>query len=288
VFERRSVIPFVKMQGVGNDFVLVDGRELRECDWPVLAVAMCARRTGVGADGLLVIDPSHRADIHMRMFNPDGSPDICGNGLRCISRYAVERGIVHGDSLRIETLVDVRSAQIHRDSSGAISAVTVDMGRPAFDPPHIPMNVFLNRVIDYPLEVEPGVFLTITALSTGSTHSVTFVDALPDDDLFFSLSPKVEHHPLFPERTSLMWCRMESPFRMDMRIWERGAGETWGCGTGACAAAIAAIVHGYAEAGEPVTVASRGGELIVRWREGEDIQMTGPAEFIFDGFYPSP
>ncbi|HLV79047.1 MAG TPA: diaminopimelate epimerase [Chthonomonadaceae bacterium] len=290
--ERRDAIPFVKMQGVGNDFVLLDGRELGERDWPALAVAMCARRTGIGADGLLVIAPSSQADLRMRMFNPDGSPDICGNGLRCVSRYAVERGLVRQDSLRIETLVDVRSAQIHRHASAAVSSVTVDMGRPAFDPPRIPMNVSLDRVLDFPLKVESDLILTITALSTGSTHAVTFVDALPDDGLFFSLSPKVEQHPLFPERTSLMWCRMERPSRsfsrIDMRIWERGAGETWGCGTGACAAAVAALAHGYAEAGEPVIVASRGGELLIRWREGEDIRMTGPAEFVFEGLYPLP
>src|SRR5579862_826716 len=135
-----SSLPFWKMQGVGNDFVLVDGQELGERDWPALAVAVCARRTGIGADGLLVVDPSSQADIRMRMFNPDGSPDICGNGLRCVSRYAVERGIVQRDTLRIETLVDVRAAQIHRDASGAVSAVTVDMGQPYFDPPHIPMH----------------------------------------------------------------------------------------------------------------------------------------------------
>lgn len=285
--ERFFPVPFVKMQGVGNDFVLIDGRDFRDVDWPALAVALCDRHLGIGADGLLVLEATPHADIKMRMFNPDGSPDICGNGLRCVSRYVVERGIVPRDDLRIETLVDVRSARIHRHASGDISSVTVDMGRPAFDPPHIPMLVSIDRVQDYPLEIEPGVVLPITALSTGSTHAVTFVDRLLDDEHFLSISPKVEHHPLFPERTSLMWCHIENPSRIQMRIWERGAGETWGCGTGACAAAVAAIVHGYAVDGGPVTIASRGGELIIRWRESEDIRMTGPAEFVFEGIYPA-
>ncbi len=147
------------------------------------------------------------------------------------------------------------------------------------------MRVAMHYVCDYPLELETGETLPVTALSTGSTHAVTFVDTLPDDDRFFTLSPQVENHPLFPDRTSLMWCHMETPTRIGMRIWERGAGETWGCGTGACAAAVAAILHGYSPAGEPITVASKGGELSLRWQEGANIAMTGPAEFVFEGNY---
>jgi diaminopimelate epimerase len=274
------------MQGVGNDFVVVDGRDRPDRDWSALAVEVCDRHTGIGADGLLVLGQTRFADILMRMYNPDGTPDVCGNGLRCLARYAVERGIVSGDSLRVGTLAGVRPAQIRRDACGRIEAVTVTMGQPRFDPPSIPMRLAIDPVLDYPLELENGVTLPITALSTGSTHAVTFVPELPDDARFFAISPEVEHHPLFPERTSLMWCVPDrSASRLDIRIWERGADETWGCGTGACAAAVAAVLHGHAEAGTPVIVASKGGELIVEWQPGQEIIMTGPAETVYQGLY---
>lgn len=280
-----SLLRFAKMQGVGNDFVVVDGRQDGDLDWSVLAVEICDRRMGVGADGLLVLDDTHLADIMMRMYNPDGTPDVCGNGLRCLARYAVENRIVYGDNLRVATLAGVRSAQVLRNPRGEIIAVNVDMGLPKFDPPAIPMRSALDRVIDYRLELDAGVALSITALSTGSTHVVTFVDGLPEDPEFYHISPQVEENSLFPNRTSLMWCHVENPERLRLRIWERGAGETWGCGTGACAAAVAAVLHGYCLPGEPITVVSRGGNLVIRWREDETIRMTGPAEFVFEGVY---
>ncbi len=281
----NTLLAFTKMQGVGNDFIVVDGRAYRDLDWSALAIELCDRKFGIGADGLLVLDETRLADIMMRMYNPDGTPDVCGNGLRCLARYAVERGVVADDTLRMATLAGVRAARMEREPTGEIAAVTVSMGQPRFDPPSIPMQVVADRVIDYPLELDPDTVLPITALSTGSTHAVTFVEMLPDDLRFLAISPLVENHPLFPDRTSLMWCRVEGPERLRLRIWERGVGETWGCGTGACAAAVAAILHGYAAEGTPVTVASRGGELIIRWREGEAMEMTGPAAFVFEGFY---
>jgi diaminopimelate epimerase len=281
-----SRLVFTKMQGVGNDFVLVDARKFGGRDWSGLAMELCDRRTGIGADGLLVLDDTAFADVMMRMYNPDGTPDVCGNGLRCVARYAVERGLVEGDSLRIGTLAGTRAAQVHRDGECNIQSVTVSMGQPRFDPDEIPLCVAQEPVIDFPLELDADTILPITALSTGSTHAITFGESLPDDDRFFALSPQVENHPLFPDRTSLMWCVLEDSARLRMRIWERGAGETWGCGTGACAAAVAAILHGWAAQGEPVTVASRGGELIIRWREDAPIEMTGPAVFVFEGVYP--
>jgi len=283
------------MQGVGNDFVVVDGRANHGLDWAGLAPEVCDRRFGIGADGLLVIDRSRIADAMMRMYNPDGTPDVCGNGLRCIARYLVERSgfgaqgsgefqrpapdVQH--SLAIATLAGVRNAVVRYSESGEC-LVTVEMGQPRFAPSDIPMLVPGPRVLDYPLRVE-GETIPVTVLSTGTAHAVLFVPELPDEERFRSLSPPVENHPLFPERASLMWTRVESPSRLRIRIWERGAGETWGCGTGACAAAVAARLHGYTE--ETVTVASRGGELVIRWREGEPIQMTGPAVYVYEGVY---
>jgi diaminopimelate epimerase len=274
------------MQGVGNDFVVIDGRDRGDFDWSGFAIEVCDRNTGIGADGLLVLGDTAFADVMMRMYNPDGTPDVCGNGLRCIARYVVERGIVAGETLRIGTLAGTRVARIHRGSDGAICAVTVGMGQPRLDPAHIPMRVAQGPVQDYPLSLGDGLVVNITALSTGSTHAVVFVDQLPDDSLFYSISPEVEHHPLFPDRTSLMWCHLNGDNRIQMRIWERGAGETWGCGTGACAAGVAAVLHGLVREDAAVTVISKGGALTIHWSPGSEIQMTGPAEFVYDGSYP--
>ena len=279
-------VPFTKMQGVGNDFVVVDGRGRGDANWSALAIEMCDRKRGIGADGLLVLEDTHVADILMRMYNPDGTPDVCGNGLRCLARFAVERGIVHADTMSVQTLAGVRSAQMQRDETGNITAVRVDMGIPRFQPQEIPMRVTFNPIVDFALELANGQSLLISALSTGSTHAIAFVPMLPDDQEFFGISPQVEHHPLFPERTSLMWCMQENESRLRLRIWERGAGETWGCGTGACAAAVAAVVKELTAPGMPVTLASKGGELEIVWQPDASIQMTGPAEFVYNGVYP--
>ena len=274
---------FTKMQGVGNDFIVVDGRKDASVDWSTLSLELCDRHSGIGADGLLVVERTSIADIRMRMFNPDGTPDVCGNGLRCIARYAVEREIVPSDNLRIATLAGVRDACVLRDGNGSIESVTVAMGAPRFRPADIPMEVAGDRVNDYPLELDAGDSITVSALSTGSTHAIAFVDDLPNDSRFFTVSPQVEHHSLFPDRTSLMWCAIEGSTRIRLRIWERGAGETWGCGTGACAAAVAAICNGHVDTDASIDVVSRGGVLTVSWREGETIVMQGPAATIFEG-----
>jgi len=270
-------LPFTKMQGVGNDFVLVDTRSGVEHDWPRLAVRMCDRHFGIGADGLLLITACSEADVGMRMFNPDGTEDFCGNGLRCVARYVADAEDPRPDTLRIGTLSGVRTAWLIGPDT-----VRADMTDPVFRPEGIPMRVTGERVLDYELPIENG-FLRITALSTGSTHAVVFVDRLPDDDEFVRISRQVENHPLFPERTSLMWTRVESPERLRLRIWERGAGETLGCGTGACAAMIAARLHGYV--GSRVAVASEGGEMTVEWEPGGTLFQTGPAEYVFGGRY---
>jgi diaminopimelate epimerase len=273
------------MQGVGNDFVVIDGRD-RDLDWEATARFLCDRRFGVGADGLLVLDHSTSSSFRMRMHNPDGSPDVCGNGMRCLARYAMEHGIVCDDTMTIETLAGPRSARILGSSEAA--NVTVDMGEPRFSPAEIPMLVSEEPVMNYCLDLGEGEQIRVTALSTGSTHCVAFVDSLPEDETFLRISPRVEHHPLFPERTSLMWCAQETPLKYRLRIWERGAGETWGCGTGACAAAVAAVITRRAPAGEPLEIVSMGGTLTVRWTPGGSIEMTGPAVTVYSGVVAVP
>lgn len=284
-------IPFHKMQGVGNDFVVLDGRE-RDEDWSRLAIAMCHRHIGVGADGLLVLTKSSIADIGMTMLNPDGTFDVCGNGLRCLARFAYEqKAVTYPDStdalpirrVTIETLAGVREVLINLSSTGETESVKVNMGLPYFEPTAIP--ALLENPLDTLLPLANGESLRISALSTGSTHAVALCPSLPDDATFFRISPQVENHPLFPERTSLMWCTPGLENRIDIRIWERGAGETWGCGTGACAAGVVAILKGYASPMYPVIVASKGGNLHIRWQEGEEIAMTGPAVAVYHGSY---
>jgi diaminopimelate epimerase len=275
-------IPFTKMQAVGNDFVLIDEERAADRDASELALRICDRHLGVGADGLLIVRPVAADTVEMRMFNPDGTADFCGNGIRCVARYALDRGIVDGSPLTVLTLSGPRTATL--DSSGPDGAprIRVDMGSPAFEPAAIPMAIDAPSAIDFELPLAQGP-LRVTALSTGTTHTIVFTPELPGDERFTSLGPQIENHPLFPERTSVIWCRMAAPDRIETRIWERGVGETLGCGTGACAAVVAAVVHGRSAAGEPVAVRSRGGELTIRWTPGEAILMTGPAEYVFHG-----
>ena len=277
-------IEFTKMQGIGNDFVIVNGDSHPNTDWPPLAVEMCRRHTGIGADGLLVLLRSRSADVLMRMFNPDGTPDVCGNGMRCVARYVYDRSRPDGESrtaLTIETRAGIRRAIPAPDSRG--QRWTVEMGEPRFAPADVPIAAKSERVLDFPLRVG-GRDVPITALSTGSTHSVILVSELPGDQEFLTVSPMIENHPLFPQRTSVMWTRFDGPHHAEMRIWERGAGETWGCGTGACAAAITGILHGIAAT--PVRVSSKGGELEVDWTSGEQAFLTGPAEYTYSGVWP--
>lgn len=273
--------PFTKMQGVGNDFVVVDEAEWPGGGWPGRARALCDRRFGVGADGLLVAGSSAVADVRMRMFNPDGTEDMCGNGLRCVVRWASERGRL-SPSGRVETLAGVRDVSVLSSPTGRFS---VDMGVPRFAPADLPMGVAGERVLDFPLMVD-GETLAVSVVSTGTTHTVIWVDALPSDERFSRLSPLIEHHPLFPRRTSVLWTQVDGPDTLALRIWERGAGETLGCGTGACAAAVLAHVQGKLE--EPtINVVSKGGRLRVVW-QGDATPMTliGPAEVVYTGSWP--
>ncbi len=276
----RKVLTFTKMQGVGNDFVVVDGSDKGDWDWSALAVELCDRRFGVGADGLLVVEPTNRADLQMRMYNPDGTPDVCGNGLRCVARYALERKLVAVSRFTILTLAGTR--EVFVDTASSHSPVTVAMGDPRLRAVDIPMTDAGDTVLDYPLVLPNGSCISICAVNTGSSHVVTFVPELPDDERFFTVSPLVEHHEIFPERVSIMWAtKVHDGF--NIRIWERGAGETWGCGTGACAVGVAAVLQQLAKPGEEVQVHAKGGTLQICWSHSTGITMTGPAETVFEG-----
>jgi diaminopimelate epimerase len=274
-------IPFIKMHGVGNDFVVLDlfhSPMAGNLDFALLAEAMCDRHFGVGADGLLSLEPSTDGnEVRMRMWNPDGSEDMCGNGLRCVARLAHARGYV-GESFSAQTLAGTRRAFIT-----APGMVRVSMGAPDFSPPNVPLAQD-EPLIEGRIELDGRLFSHVTTLSTGSTHTVIFGEVPVDEVTFETWSPRLEVAPLFPERTSIMWAHPLGPNRFGVRIWERGAGETLACGTGACAVAIAARVSGRAT-GE-VQVRSRGGELRIEWDESQNqIWKIGPATVVFEGVW---
>lgn len=303
---------FTKMQGVGNDFVVVDSRDLPpDADWPALALALCDRHFGVGADGLMVFSPSLVADFRARMYNPDGTEDFCGNGTRCLLRFAYEKNLVsfrrkagrHGDDAHatIETKAGIRTGEIRLFPDGGIDALTLSMGVPRFAPADLPMSVSDFPVRDFPLSVGEEIgeeIVPISVVSIGTTHSIVWVDFLPDDETFFRLSPLIENHPLFPERTSVMWTQVvefnavraagDDYFSgLRLRIWERGAGETLGCGSGACAAAVLARLARKVSPDGAIAVSSKGGELSVDWEDylDREVILTGPAEFVYSGVW---
>ena len=270
--------PFTKMHGAGNDFIVVSGSER---DWPAMAPALCDRRAGAGADGILVALPSSAADLRMRMFNPDGTEDECGNGLRCLALYAVRRGMAPGPAFTIETLGGTKAVRVD-DPGGRDARVTAKMGRADLSPAAIPALFPGETGIGQEIEAG-GERLKVNCLSTGTAHTVIF--EMPDEARFLRLSPLLETHPHFPERTSVIWTEVLDPSRARVRIWERAAGETLACGTGACAAAVAAYVTG--RSGPRLAVESLGGVLDVEVGDDLSLQLSGPAAFVYEGGWPS-
>ncbi len=263
-------IPFHKMQGAGNDFIVVRGEEH---DWSTLAPVLCDRHRGVGADGILVALPSENAGLRMRMYNPDGTEDECGNGLRCIVRYGYEFGLINYPAFSVETLSGIRACEIL-----ASGLVRTGLGRADLRPTSVPVNWPRGNALGFPLKVGTEE-IEAYSLSTGTAHTVIF--EMPDEERFQRLSPRIEVHQLFPERTSILWTQMDALDRARIRIWERGAGETLACGTGAAAVAVAAFVT--ERAGPRLEVTSRGGTLTVEVSDDLEIELTGPAEFVFEG-----
>ena len=266
-------IKFTKMQATGNDFVVIETKRNR--DWSVLAKAMCERRFGLGADGIILVMPSKKADIRMRMFNPDGSEaEACGNGTRCLARYAIDRGLVDSAEMTIETLGGLRKARPIGD------LIQVDMGEPIFKAEMIPVKDTRDRIIDHPLNVA-GRQLSLTCLSMGNPHAVAFIDEPVEKFPLEIVGPKVENHPFFPKRVNFEIANVTGKNRIRARVWERGAGETLACGTGACAIAVAARMHKYCD--KEVNIALPGGTLNIDWDGKGQVKLTGPAEEVFKG-----
>jgi diaminopimelate epimerase len=271
---------FTKMHGLGNDFGIVAGLVSVPEDASDLAVRFCDRHFGAGADGLVFILPSERADFRMRIFNADGSEaEQCGNAIRCVGKYVYDNGMTAKNQLTVETLAGIQRLRL-AVSGGTVSQVEVDMGEPVLQGRDIPTTIDHERIIRYPLDVE-GRSFAFTGVSMGNPHAVIFVDDVSAIDLH-RFGPKIETHPLFPRKTNVEFVQVHSPEEVTMHVWERGCGETLACGTGACATGVAGALTGLT--GRDVLVHLKGGDLRIRWSEEDNhVYMTGPATTVYRG-----
>ncbi|HXK32772.1 MAG TPA: diaminopimelate epimerase [Dehalococcoidia bacterium] len=279
------MLEFAKLHGTGNDFILVDARSL-ERDWPALARAMCDRHFGVGADGLILAAPSRRAPVRMRIFNADGSEaEMSGNGMRCLVKFAVDGGIVEApdDALDVETGAGVMSVRITR-TQGRVTSVREGMGAPRLEPREIPIAIDAPPPLkDVELQVA-GQVIKVTPVSMGNPHAILFQHGAVAEYPLHQIGPLVEHHALFPNRTNFEVVRMLEPGRAEMRVWERGVGETLSCGSGASAVMVAARLHGLADGALELSVP--GGVLQLEWDGEGEVILTGPVEEVFRGMWP--
>jgi diaminopimelate epimerase len=280
-------LPFVKMHGCGNDYIYVVADRVRPADPAALAKRISDRRFGIGGDGLIMLCPSKSADVRMEMYNADGSRgEMCGNGIRCVARLHYEVSGGRKNPIAVDTDCGVKTIAL-RLEGGRAAAATVDMGEPILEGREIPAD-HDGRVIDYPLEVT-GRIEKITAVSMGNPHCVVFVGDHGifelDDSEFARIGRQFEHHPFFPRRVNTEFILPLSRNRLEMRVWERGSGETLACGTGACAALVAAVLTGRSD--RNATVELRGGDLEIEWRErgaaSNHVFMTGEAVEVFKG-----
>ncbi len=283
---------FTKMHGLGNDYVYVDARTEHIENPSDIARKISDRHTGIGSDGLILMHPSSVADVRMEMYNADGSRgQMCGNGIRCVAKYAVEHGMAGGPVVRVETdsgikeclceprtsvRADARTASISRV---LVDRVRVDMGIPSLRPADLPSTIKADRIVNFPMRLG-GQMYEVTCVSMGNPHAVVFVDKLHLVDLV-SVGPLFENAPEFPERINAHFVRVDSPTRVTVRTRERGSGATRACGTGACAVCVAGVVTGRTE--RAITTVLPGGELSIEWAANEHVYKTGEAVEVFSG-----
>jgi diaminopimelate epimerase len=274
---------FVKMHGAGNDYVYIDGFQENISDPAALAIEVSNRNFGIGSDGLILILPSTLADVKMRMFNSDGSEaEMCGNGVRCVAKYAYDHGLVAKEVVSVETGAGILTLQLFPNAAGRISRVRVNMGLPRLTQGEIPLTGEATaQVVNLPLTILDRTF-AITCVSMGNPHCVIFVDDVESFPLE-KYGPLIEHHPLFPRRTNVEVVEVRSRSEVRQRTWERGAGETLACGTGAAAVVVAGVLTGRTE--RVIKNVLSGGELELEWSEAGPVFMTGPAVEVFSGEY---
>ena len=284
---------FTKMHGAGNDYLYIDARDHDDfsTDWSQLSRSMSDRHFGVGSDGIILIEDSGIADLKMRMFNADGSEsEMCGNGIRCFAKYAIDRGLATSgaDGIEVETLAGIRTVVPIYDGD-RITGARVAMGKPLLEPGDVPVILDPSSgypkgpVTGYPLAVD-SLELSLSFVSMGNPHAITFIDQPVGEFPLHTIGPMVEHHSIFPNRVNFETVNITGPGAMTARVWERGSGETMACGTGACAIAVAARLLGIADGRVDITLP--GGTLSIDWDGEGEVYLEGPAEEIFSGKWP--
>ena len=276
----RQSLSFTKMETCGNDYIFLENFDGAITCPESLCVTFCHRHYGVGADGIILMERSDVADAKMRMFNADGSEGLmAGNALRCMGKYLYDNGFVNRETLTVETGSGVKTVTLYT-TSGKVTSASVDMGRATLDTSALKFAIAEKQVVDYPVRIA-GRPYNITCVDMGNPHCVVFRDRVDAVDIDF-IGPRFEHAPYFPERVNTEFIRVVNPSTIKMRVWERGSGETMACGTGACAAVVAAVANGLCEKGRDITVRVKGGELIVHYTD-EGVTLTGDARLVFTG-----
>lgn len=271
---------FTKMHGISNDYIYINGATEKIYNPSDVAIKLSDRHTGIGSDGIVMILPSKTCDFRMRMFNSDGSEaEMCGNASRCVGKYVYDKGLTKKTKVSLETLAGVKILNLHIVDE-KVDTVTVDMGEPILRGVDIPTIFDLPTVVSQPIVVSGKKILT-TCVSMGNPHSVVYVDDVDSLDLE-KIGPSYECHPAFPHKTNTEFVEIISRNEVKMRVWERGAGETMACGTGACAVAVASVLNGFTD--RDVRVKLRGGDLQIKWDDDDNhVYMTGPATTVYEG-----
>ena len=276
----KLTLKFTKMQGTGNDYIYFDCFDQKIDNPEGLSLRLSDRHYGIGADGVVLIERSKIADARMRIFNLDGSEGkMCGNAVRCVGKYLYDNGIVSKNEVTVETLSGVKSVKLNR-SSGKVISACVDMGKAELSPTLIPIRLGGDRIVNESVDIG-GTQYSVTCVSMGNPHCVVFCDKLAELDVQ-GIGQQFENSELFPERVNTEFVKVINSRTLKMRVWERGNGETWSCGTGACAAAVAAVLNGYCRKNEDITVKLKGGDLVIRYTD-EAVYMTGNAQVLFSG-----
>lgn len=272
---------FTKMHGIGNDYIYVNCFEEKVDNPEKVSIYVSDRRKGIGSDGLVMIMPSDKADFRMRIFNADGSEAMmCGNATRCIGKYVYDKGLTDKTEITLETNSGIKYLTLFPEN-GKVEFVEVDMGKAILTPKDIPVNSDKESFISEPVEVD-GKEYKITCVSMGNPHAIVYMNDIKDLELE-KIGPSFENHKLFPDRINTEFIEVIDSKTLNMRVWERGSGETFACGTGACASVVASVLNGYCNHDEEVTVHLRGGDLKITWNSDGTVIMKGPATLICDG-----
>ena len=273
---------FTKMHGIGNDYIYFNCLE-KEIENPEeLSIKLSDRHFGVGGDGIVLILPSDKADFRMRMFNADGSEGkICGNATRCIGKYVYDKGITDKKEITLETLSGIKTLKLSVNEKNKVESVEVNMGEAILKASEIPVKSDKEKVINERIKIADSEY-NITCVSMGNPHCVVYMDEIDNLDLE-KLGPKFENDSIFPERVNTEFIKVIDENTLKMRVWERGSGETWACGTGACAAVVSSVLNGYCKYDTPIKIKLLGGELTIKFMKNGLVYMSGPAEFVFEG-----